>query len=118
MPVRYPPPDRALPTGRGGRGLSRQTRIVTYEESGPSFPRRVARLMLSAPILIPLVLVTVIVLVVLVYYWTAFSSRIDNLLMGEVFTRSAGIYAAPKQIRVGETLSQEDLIAYLKRWLR
>jgi penicillin-binding protein 1B len=52
---------------------------------------------------------------VLVYYWTVFSNRIDNLLTGEVFTRSAGIYAAPKQIRVGETLSPEELIAYLKR---
>src|SRR6185295_13003514 len=38
-----------------------------------------------------------------------------NLLKGEVFTRSAGIYAAPKQIRVGQNLSQEDLIAYLRR---
>jgi penicillin-binding protein 1B len=53
--------------------------------------------------------------VVLIYYWTIFSRRIDNLLRGEVFTRSAGIYAAPKQLSVGETLSQEELIAYLKR---
>jgi hypothetical protein len=29
--------------------------------------------------------------------WTVFSGRIDNLLKGEVFTRTAGIYAAPKQ---------------------
>jgi penicillin-binding protein 1B len=52
---------------------------------------------------------------VLVYYWTIFSARIDNLLRGDVYTRSAGIYAAPKQLRAGETLSEEDLIAYLKR---
>ena len=52
---------------------------------------------------------------VLVYYWIVFSARIDNLLKGEVFTRSAGIYAAPKQIRVGQNLSQDDLIGYLKR---
>jgi len=52
---------------------------------------------------------------ILVYYWTIFSGRIDNLLAGEVFTRSAGIYAAPKQLRIGETLSQQELIAYLKR---
>ena len=32
-----------------------------------------------------------------------------------MFTRTAGIYAAPKQLRVGESLSQEDLVAYLKR---
>jgi penicillin-binding protein 1B len=52
---------------------------------------------------------------VLVYYWTIFSGRIDNLLRGEVFTHSAGIYAAPKQLRAGETVSPDDLIAYLKR---
>ena len=43
---------------------------------------------------------------VLIYYWTVFSGRIDNLLAGEVFTRSAGIYAAPKQLRVNETISR------------
>ena len=51
----------------------------------------------------------------LVYYWIIFSARIDNLLKGEVFTRSAGIYAAPKQIRTGQGLSTENLIDYLKR---
>ncbi len=65
--------------------------------------------------MIPLVLIAASVFVVLVYYWTSFSGRVDNLLRGEVFTRSAGIYAAPKQLRAGETLSQDDLIAYLKR---
>ncbi|HET6647751.1 MAG TPA: transglycosylase domain-containing protein, partial [Pyrinomonadaceae bacterium] len=65
--------------------------------------------------IIPLAVITAFVLVVLVYYWTIFSARIDNLLRGDVYTRSAGIYAAPKQLRAGETLSEEDLIAYLKR---
>jgi penicillin-binding protein 1B len=51
----------------------------------------------------------------LIYYWTVFSHRIDNLLAGEVFTRSAGIYAAPKQLRINETISETDLIAFLKR---
>src|SRR6185503_1356782 len=40
---------------------------------------------------------------------------IDNLLAGEVFTRTAGIYAAPKQLRVNETISQADVIGFLKR---
>jgi penicillin-binding protein 1B len=61
------------------------------------------------------VFVGAVVLGVLIYYWTVFSGRIDNLLAGEVFTRSAGIYAAPKQLRVNETISQADLIAFLKR---
>jgi penicillin-binding protein 1B len=50
----------------------------------------------------------------LVYYWTVFSGRIDNLLQGEVFTRSAGIYAAPKQLRIGQTLTPERLVEFLK----
>jgi penicillin-binding protein 1B len=52
---------------------------------------------------------------VLGYYWVVFSARIDNLLRGEVFTRSAGIYAAPKLIRTGQNISTEDLLTYLKR---
>jgi len=50
----------------------------------------------------------------LVYYWTVFSGRIDNLLQGEVFTSSAGIYAAPKQLRVGQALTPERLVELLK----
>jgi penicillin-binding protein 1B len=61
------------------------------------------------------VFLSAIVLGILIYYWTVFSARIDNLLQGEVFTRSAGIYAAPKQLRVNESISQEELIAFLKR---
>src|SRR6185295_8432747 len=86
-----------------------------YVERRPSFGRRVLRRLFSAPVVIPLVFVTAIVLGILIYYWTIFSRRIDNLLAGEVFTRSAGIYAAPKQLHVNETISQADVIAFLKR---
>src|SRR5687767_3109849 len=107
MPVRYPPPNPP-PSGR-------KPRMVSYVEREPSFRRRFFRRLLSAPVIIPLVFVSAAVLGVLIYYWTAFSGRIDNLLEGEVFTRSAGIYAAPKQLRVNETISQADLISFLKR---
>ena len=103
------------PVARGGRTSPRQQRIVSYEQPVPGLGRRVGRRLISAPVIIPLVVITAFVVVVLVYYWTVFSARIDNLLKGEIFTRSAGIYAAPKQLRTGETLSQADLIAYLKR---
>jgi len=88
---------------------------VSYVERRPSFVRRVLRGLFSAPVLIPLVFITAIVLGILIYYWTIFSRRIDNLLAGEVFTRTAGIYAAPKQLHVNETISQADVIAFLKR---
>src|SRR5687767_4545134 len=113
MPVRYPPPDSLPPVNRGRAAVSR--RIVAYEQPGKSFPRRFGRRLLSPYIVIPLVVCLVVGAGVLVYYWSIFSGRIDNLLRGDVFTRSAGIYAAPKQLRPGEAISTEELIAYLKR---
>jgi len=113
MPVRYPPDDKQYPRTTN-RDL-RKARVVSYVEQRPSFPRRVLRRLFSAPVIIPLVFVTAIVLGVLLYYWTIFSGRIDNLLAGEVYTRTAGIYAAPKQLRVNESISQADVVAFLKR---
>src|SRR5215203_5972459 len=112
MPVRYPP-DNQYP-GRSTRDL-RKPRAASYVESRPGFLRRVLRRLLSAPVIIPVVFVGAIGLGVLIYYWTVFSGRIDNLLAGEVYTRTAGIYAAPKQLRVNESISQADVIAFLKR---
>src|ERR1051325_8711042 len=97
MLVRYPP------------------QVELYVEARPSFARRWRRRLLSAPVIIPVAFVGAIVLGLLIYYWTVFSGRIDNLLAGEVYTRSAGIYAAPKQLRVNENISEADLIAFLKR---
>ncbi|MEP6947591.1 MAG: PBP1A family penicillin-binding protein [Acidobacteriota bacterium] len=49
------------------------------------------------------------------YYWFEFSDRIDRkLLSGEVFTPSAGIYSAPKVLRVDESTSLPELVEYLK----
>jgi penicillin-binding protein 1B len=89
--------------------------MVSYVETRPSFARRFVRRLFSAPIIVPIVFVGAVVLGILIYYWTVFSGRIDNLLAGEVFTRTAGIYAAPKQLRVNESISPTDVIAFLKR---
>jgi penicillin-binding protein 1B len=107
MPVRYPPSTPPTP--------ERNPRVVSYQQKQPRLIRRVLRRLLSAPVIIPVVFVSAIVIGILIYYWTVFSHRIDNLLAGEVYTRSAGIYAAPKQLRVSETISEADLIAFLKR---
>jgi penicillin-binding protein 1B len=113
MPVRYPP-DNQYP-GKSSNRDPRNPRVVSYVAARPGFARRFLRRLLSAPVIIPLVFVSAIVLGVLIYYWTVFSGRIDNLLAGEVYTRSAGIYAAPKQLRVNESISQTDVLAFLKR---
>lgn len=107
------PPDDYIPriVRRGGQ----PPRVIRYEEPPPSFFRRLLRFLLKPYIAIPAVVVFGLCATVLVYYWIVFSGRIDNLLKGEVFTRSAGIYAAPKQVRAGQNVSQEDLIGYLRR---
>jgi penicillin-binding protein 1B len=90
-------------------------RVIRYEEPRRGFFGRLLRFFLKPYIVIPAVFLTALCVGILVYYWIVFSARIDNLLKGEVFTRSAGIYAAPKQIRVGQAISEDDLVGYLKR---
>src|SRR5687767_572337 len=111
MPPRNLPKNDQTKVKRHGR----EGRVVAYAEPPTTFHRRVLRILTSPTVLIPAGLVTAIVLVMLVYYWTVFSNRIDTLLAGEVFTRSAGIYSAPKQLRPGQPFSQEELLAFLKR---
>ena len=88
---------------------------MRYEGPQSGFARRLLRFFVKPYIVIPIFLVVGLSIAVLAYYWVVFSARIDNLLRGDVFTRSAGIYAAPKQIRVGQAISEDDLIGYLKR---
>lgn len=113
MAIRHPPDDHIPRVARGGRVPP--PRVVRYEEPPRSFLRRLLRFLLKPYFVVPVLLITIAVVAVLAYYWVVFSARIDNLLRGEVFTRSAGIYAAPKQIRPGQGISEEDLIGYLKR---
>src|SRR2546428_258274 len=114
MAIRRPPDDFIPPVVRGGR--IPPPRVVRYvEETPPGFFRSLLKFLLKPYIVIPAVLISAVVISAFVYYWIIFSARIDNLLKGEVFTRSAGIYAAPKQIRAGQNISEDDLLAYLKR---
>ena len=113
MAIRHPPDDHVPRVSRGARVPP--PRIVRYQEPEAGLFRRLLRLIFKPYFVIPVVLITIVAGGVLAYYWIIFSARIDNLLRGEVFTRSAGIYAAPKLIRSGQNISVEDLLAYLKR---
>jgi penicillin-binding protein 1B len=95
-------------------GPRRPPRIVKYEEPPQGFFRRSARRIFRPPVIIALVVLTTFSIGVFGYYWWVFSKRIDRLLSGEIFTRSAGIYAAPIELRAGENISVDDLINYLK----
>src|SRR5687767_960801 len=112
MALRHPPKDVVPPPARS-RG--RAPRVVRFQEPPEGFWRRWRRRLIRPATVVPAVIVFVVSAAVLGYYYTVFSERIDRLLRGEVFTRSAGIYAAPRQLRAGEGMSVEDLIARLKR---
>src|SRR5437588_52873 len=113
MAIRHPPEDHIPRVVRGGR--LPPPRVVRYDEPQRSLLRRFLGLLLRPYFVVPVLLCAVLVVTVFAYYWIIFSARIDNLLKGEVYTRSAGIYAAPKQIRAGQNISEDDLLAYLKR---
>src|SRR6267143_7179357 len=113
MAIRHPPEDQIPRVVRGGRVSP--PLVDRYDELQQVFLRRFLKLLLRPYFVIPVLLCGVLVVTVFAYYWIIFSARIDNLLKGEVYTRSAGIYAAPKQIRAGQNISEDDLLAYLKR---
>lgn len=114
MAIRHPPKDNVPPVAASGK-RARRSRVVKYEEPQPGFFRRWTKRIFRPPVVIALVFLSTITIGVLGYYWYVFSGRIDRLLNGEVYTRSAGIYAAPKILRVGENITVDDLVAYLKR---
>src|ERR1044072_8734199 len=112
MALRHPPKDVIPPAPRR---TQRGPRVVKFQEPPEGFLRRWRRRLIRPATVIPTVILFVVAAGLLVYYYTVFSQRIDRLLRGEVFTRSAGIYAAPKQIRPGDGLSVDDLVERLKR---
>jgi penicillin-binding protein 1B len=112
MALRHPPKDVVPPAAHTRR---RGPRVYKYEQPPEGFWRRWRRRLIRPATVIPAAVLAVAAVAVLAYYYSVFSERIDKLLRGEVFTRSAGIYAAPKQVRTGEGLSVEDLVARLKR---
>ncbi|MBA2502595.1 MAG: PBP1A family penicillin-binding protein [Pyrinomonadaceae bacterium] len=114
MTLRHPPENRVPPVSRRSSS-ARSSRFVRYEEPESGFFRRWMRRIFSPPILVLLVFLLTLTVGVLGYYYYVFSDRIDRLLRGEIFTHSAGIYAAPQELRVSENTSLDDLIARLKR---
>jgi penicillin-binding protein 1B len=111
MAVRHPPNNRLPPPAP----RRRTARIVRYDEPEEGFFRRWRRRIFRPPLVIALVLLTTFTVGVLGYYYYIFSERVDRLISGEIFTRSAGVYTAPKELRVGGGLSADDLLKRLQR---
>ncbi len=110
MAIRHPPTNRVPPVARRGK-----SRVVKYAAPEESFVRRWTRRILRPPVVVALVALTAFTISIFGYYYWVFSARIDRLISGEIYTRSAGIYTAPKELRAGAGVSEDDLIAHLRR---
>lgn len=90
-------------------------RVQAFQQPPPPFFRRLLRFVFNPVTALTSLLVVLIAFLTLTYFWFEYSDRIDLLLKGgDVFTRSAGIYSAPKTLKSGENISLEDLSDYLK----
>ncbi|HEY0099165.1 MAG TPA: PBP1A family penicillin-binding protein [Pyrinomonadaceae bacterium] len=111
MAVRHPPGNHVPPPAAKRRGA----RVIRYEEPDEGFFRRWRRRIFRPPLVIALVILTTFTIGVLGYYYYIFSERVDRLISGEIFTRSAGLYTAPKELHVGAGLSADELVKRLQR---
>lgn len=97
------------------KGWIRAKRGAIYIAPPRSRLRRVLRLLFNGYTLSAALVLLLGVFLTVTYFWFEFSDRIDQrLLSGEIFTPSAGIYSAPKNLKVDEDISMTDLIDYLK----
>lgn len=103
MSTRYPNPNRPL------------RYVVKPGEPRAGFIRRSLRWIFRPWLIVLSAFVCALAVGVAGYYYLQFSERIDALLRGEIFTRTAGIYAAPKTLRVGDATSLDEMVVRLKR---
>lgn len=95
------------------RGGSRRAKV--YKAPPPTRFRRMMRMLFNPWTVGISMALVLIAFFTLTYYWFEFSDRIDRqLLSGEIFTPSAGIYSAPKTLRAGEEISMPQLTEYLR----
>lgn len=96
------------------KGKHKPTRVAAFQAPKPGIFRRILRLIFNPLTVSVAALATVTAFLTATYFWFEYSARIDLLLRGEVFTRTAGVYSAPKILRDGEAITREDFIKYLK----
>lgn len=88
--------------------------VKTFKQQKPGFFRRLLRMVFNPLTFGVAGLLLLGVFLTATYFWFEYSDRINILLSGEVFTRSSGIYSAPKTLRKGEKITKDDLVEYLK----
>ncbi len=107
-----------LKTGRSKlppQGWVKAKRSSVYQAPPPTRFRRLIHTLFNRWTLGVSLLVILVGFLTFTYFWFEFSDRLDRrLLSGEVFTPTAGIYSAPKTLRVDEAISPQGLVDYLK----
>ncbi len=97
------------------KGWVKAKRASSYRGPEPSRFRRMLGFLFNVYTLSIAAFLLLGVFLTATYFWFEFSDRIDQkLLSGQVFTPSAGIYSAPKTLKVGESITSADLVEYLR----
>ncbi len=100
---------RSAPPARRGKGRSRP-----YGAQKRTRFRRLLRLVFNPVTFALAAIVFLAAFLTATYFWFEFSDKINLMLAGDVFTRNAGIYSAPKTLRKDEVLSPDAFADYLR----
>jgi len=97
------------------KGWLAARRRTAYQAPPKSRFRRILGMVFNRWTLSAVVLILFAGILTFTYFWFLYSDEIDRrLLSGEVFTPSAGIYTAPKNIKTGDQTNAAGLVDYLK----
>lgn len=97
------------------KGWTKAKRVSSFQARPKPLYRRVLRIFINPWTLGLAVIILLSGIAVGSYFWLEYSDQIDRkLLTGEVFTPTAGIYSAPKTLKVGDPTTIIDLVDYLR----
>ena len=86
-----------------------RTRVIRKEQQRTGLLRRI----FTRKVLITLGVLSAITLAVMAFFYIKYSVMIDTWRKGDLIVRTTGIYAAPRSIRVGQSLSLDQLKGHL-----
>jgi penicillin-binding protein 1B len=101
--------------GRRRRGLPKFKRARSVDKHIAAIEASRRRKIIFRSILASLTILLVAAAAFLVQSYISYSKLIDERLANGYLTSRAGIYAAPRSLRVGQTLSRDGLVAQLRR---
>ena len=100
---------------RPPKGWVEKRRIAAYQAPKASRARRFFRFFVNPWFITAALVLLLTFFLTFTYFWFQFSDKIDRkLLSGQIYTPSAGIYSAPKLLKLGEQVTTLELMEYLK----